>query len=60
MAEADLVRRKPLMAGTLSAVAYSMEVHSDRCKVRTATKESRHSEQKNILSGQLGRGVGKP
>ncbi len=33
------------MAGTLSAVAYSMEIQSDRCTVRTTTKESRHSNQ---------------
>jgi len=46
------------MAGTLSAVAYSMEVHSDSCTVRTKTKKSRLSEQKNILSGQVGKGVG--
>jgi hypothetical protein len=32
------------MAGTLSAVAYSMEVNSDDCTVRATTKESRHSE----------------
>jgi len=44
------------MAGTLLAVAYSMEVHSDSCTVRTKTKKSRLSEQKNILSGQLGGG----
>jgi len=31
------------MAGTLSAVAYSMEVQWDRCTVRITTKESRHS-----------------
>ncbi|MBN1692219.1 MAG: hypothetical protein JW845_01520, partial [Dehalococcoidales bacterium] len=33
------------MAGTLSAVAYSMEVRWDRCTVRTITNESRHFEQ---------------
>ena len=32
------------MAGTLPAVAYSMEVQSDGCTVRLTTKESRHSK----------------
>jgi hypothetical protein len=36
-------------AGILPAVAYSMEVHSDRCTVRTTTNESRHSV--NIWKG---------
>jgi hypothetical protein len=31
------------MAGTVLAVAYSMEVQLDRCTVRTTTKESRRS-----------------
>jgi hypothetical protein len=45
MAEANLVRHKPSMAGTLSAVAYSMEVRLDRCTVRLITKEGRYSTQ---------------
>ena len=45
MAEADLVRRKPSMAGTLPAVACSMEVRLDGCTVRITTKGTRHSNQ---------------
>ena len=33
------------MAGTLPAVAYSMEVQSDRCTVWITTKESRRSNR---------------
>lgn len=44
MAEADLDRRKPSMAGTAPAVAYFLEVPRDSCTVRATTKESRYSQ----------------
>jgi hypothetical protein len=37
------------MAGTLPAVAYSMEVQLDRCTVRITTKESRHSKNLPVI-----------
>jgi len=56
MAEVDLVRRKPLMAGTLPAVAHSMEVRLDSCTVRKTTKESRHSYNYTVKTALERRG----